>query len=72
MYEFGEYGFRSSYSSTIGLEWSKFDDDNNHMGFVMIVLLFEWPIFLVLAWYLEQVNLNFHKVCCLTNVLDSC
>jgi len=56
MYEFGEYGFRSSYSNTKGLSWSSFGDNNNHMGYIMWILLFEWPIFMMLAWYFEQVS----------------
>ena len=57
-YEFGEYGFRASYANAEGLDWSEFDEDNNHMRYVLLVLLFEWPVFLVLAWYFEQVSAN--------------
>eukprot|EP00210_Caulerpa_lentillifera_P003638 g3473.t1 len=55
LYELGEYGFRASYSNSDGITWAKFDEDNNHMGYIMIVFLIEWPLFLFLAWYLEQV-----------------
>eukprot|EP00210_Caulerpa_lentillifera_P008457 g8069.t1 len=55
LYELGEYGFRASYSNSQGITWSKFDEDKNHMGYILIVLLLEWPFLLALAWYLEQV-----------------
>lgn len=55
LWELGEYGFRASYSNSDGITWAKFDEDNNHMGYILIVLLLEWPFFMFLAWYLEQI-----------------
>lgn len=55
IYELSQYGFVGAYSGEIGLTWSKFGDDNNHMQYILIVLLVEWPLFLLIAWYLEQV-----------------
>lgn len=45
----------AAYSGDVGLTWSKFGDENNHMQYILIVLLVEWPLFLLIAWYLEQV-----------------
>lgn len=58
LYELGEYGFRASYSNADGLSWSKFDEENNHMGYILLVLLIEWPVFMIAAWYLEQVMVS--------------
>eukprot|EP00210_Caulerpa_lentillifera_P009343 g8907.t1 len=54
-YELGEYAFRASRSNAQGLTWDSFYQNNNHMGYVILVLLLEWPVFMYLAWYLEQV-----------------
>eukprot|EP00210_Caulerpa_lentillifera_P003610 g3445.t1 len=57
-YELGEYALRASRSSAQGLTWKSLCQKNNHMGFVILVLLLEWPVFMYLAWYLEQVITN--------------
>ncbi|CAD7696332.1 unnamed protein product [Ostreobium quekettii] len=54
-YELGEHSFRAALRNSDGLEWDNFTDDNNHMDFIMVAFLIEWPIFMMAAWYIEQV-----------------
>ena len=58
LYELGEYGFLATYANTAGISWSALNDDNNHMGYILLVLCFECVFFLMLSWYLEQASTN--------------
>ncbi|KAF5836372.1 hypothetical protein DUNSADRAFT_6008 [Dunaliella salina] len=55
LYEFGAYAFVGAYSNTIGLTFDKLDDPKNGMVTVWIIMAVEWAVFMVLAWYTEQV-----------------
>lgn len=50
-----EYSFRAAFRNSDGLTFDTFDEDNNHMDIIFIIFLLEWPTFMLLAWYLEQV-----------------
>jgi hypothetical protein len=39
----------------MGMEFKDLFRDGNGMGIVLIIFLIEWPLFMLLAWYLEQV-----------------
>uniref|UniRef100_A0A1D2A8G4 ABC transporter domain-containing protein n=1 Tax=Auxenochlorella protothecoides TaxID=3075 RepID=A0A1D2A8G4_AUXPR len=56
-YEMGAYAFRATFSpgSTRGLQWSTLSDPGNGSIAVLIIFAVEWVVFLLLAWYLEQV-----------------
>ncbi|GAB4824041.1 hypothetical protein N2152v2_011087 [Parachlorella kessleri] len=56
LYEIAQYSFRASYQDSTGLTWSNFGDPNNGMIGVMIIFAVEGVVFLLLAWYLEQVT----------------
>jgi len=55
LYEFGAYAFVGAYSNTIGLTFEKLNDEKNGMVTVWIIMAVEWAVFMVLAWYTEQV-----------------
>jgi len=55
LYEFSSYSFMAAYQGTIGMTFAKFSDEGNGMVEVILILLFEFPVFMSLAWYLEQV-----------------
>ena len=56
LYEFASYAFRGSYTGGKGLSFNEFGDPNCHMGYVMGIFAAEWAVFLLLAWYLDQVG----------------
>ena len=55
LYEMAEYSFRAAFRNTDGLTFDTFDEKNNDMDIMFIIFLLEWPIFMLSAWYLEQV-----------------
>lgn len=55
LYEMSQYSFRAGLQGTEGLTFSKFSLPGNGLGVVFGILVGEWVLFLVLAWYLEQV-----------------
>lgn len=55
LYELSQYGFRAGLKTDVGLTWDSFDEENNHMGYVFIIFTVEWFLFMLIAWYLEQV-----------------
>ena len=55
LYEFSSYSFMAAYQGTMGMTFAKFSDEGNGMVEVILILLFEFPVFMGLAWYLEQV-----------------
>lgn len=54
LYEMGEYAFLGTYRNTKGMTFANLGDKGNGMLVVWAILLIEWPIFMILAWYLEQ------------------
>jgi ABC-type multidrug transport system ATPase subunit len=55
LFEISQYAFRAAYSGTEGMTWAKLSDPGNGLPAVMGFFAAEAVIFLVLAWYLEQV-----------------
>ena len=55
LWELGEYSFFSVLNNLPGMQISDVNSRGNGMLIVWIIFLIEWPLFLVLAWYLEQV-----------------
>jgi ABC-type multidrug transport system ATPase subunit len=55
LWEISQYAFRAAYQGSDGTTWSTLSDDNNQIPIVMIIFVVEWFVFLVAAWYLEQV-----------------
>lgn len=55
LFEISQYAFRAAYQGSEGMTWSKLSDPGNGLPAVMGFLAAEAVIFLLLAWYLEQV-----------------
>jgi len=55
LFEISQYAFRAAYSGTEGMTWAKLSDPGNGLPAVMGFFAAEAVIFLLLAWYLEQV-----------------
>jgi hypothetical protein len=51
----GQYAFRATYQNSDGMTFADINKDGTGMGEVWIIFIVEWVVFLVLAWYLEQV-----------------
>lgn len=55
LYEIANYAFRAAYGNGTGITWSNLSDDQNGLVAVMIIFAVESVLFLVLAWYIEQI-----------------
>jgi hypothetical protein len=55
LYEFAQYAFEGAYKETSGMTFDSISDDINGLPGVMLIMLIEWPLFLLLAFYLDQV-----------------
>lgn len=54
-YEMAEYSFRAAFRNSEGLTWSTLSDAKNDVDIMFLIFIIEWPLFLAVAWYLEQV-----------------
>ncbi|KXZ51851.1 hypothetical protein GPECTOR_11g29 [Gonium pectorale] len=54
LFEFSEYSIRSLFANTEGLRWAGLHDPGNGMLSAWAILAAEWPVFMLLGWYLEQ------------------
>lgn len=55
LYEIAQYAFRAAYGSNTGITWSNLNDEDNGLVAVMIIFAVESVVFMLLAWYIEQV-----------------
>mmetsp|Transcript_12375 Transcript_12375/g.35287 ORF Transcript_12375/g.35287 Transcript_12375/m.35287 type:complete len:983 (+) Transcript_12375:143-3091(+) len=55
LYEIANYAFRAAYGAGTGITWSNLDDPGNGLVGVMIIFAVESILFLVIAWYVEQI-----------------
>ena len=56
LWEFGQYAFHAQNHNTSGMTWSNLSDSDNGIVTVWIIFAVEWWLFLVAAWYIEQVT----------------
>jgi len=56
LYEFAEYAFSGHAMDTDGMKWDNLDDAENGMRSVLIIMVVEWVILLLLAFYIDQVS----------------
>ncbi|CAD7696946.1 unnamed protein product [Ostreobium quekettii] len=54
-FEMGVYSLRAKERSIDGLTWESLNDDKNDMDFLLVAFVVEWPLFMMVAWYVEQV-----------------
>ena len=55
LWELGQYSFRATYQDSVGMTFADINRDGTGMGIIWVIFIVEWAVFLVLAWYLEQV-----------------
>ena len=55
LYEIAQYAFRAAYGSNEGINWGNLNEDDNGLVAVMIIFAVESVVFMLLAWYIEQV-----------------
>jgi hypothetical protein len=74
LYELAQYSFIAKYTNTSAMKFRNLSDKGNGMTTVWAIQIVEWALFLVLAWYLDQVVSSssgvkkhplflFHKCC---------
>jgi hypothetical protein len=51
----GQYAFLANYRNSFGMTVADLRDPGNGMVGAWIILVVEWFVFMLLAWYLEQV-----------------
>ena len=56
LFEFGEYAFIAVYRNAFGMSFRNLRDPGNGIIAVWAILAGEWGVFMLLAWYLEQVR----------------
>jgi hypothetical protein len=55
LFELGEYAFLGVYRGGSGMTWATLSEPRNGMREAWVILAAEWAVFMLLAWYLEQV-----------------
>ncbi|KAL9687963.1 hypothetical protein QQ045_032375 [Rhodiola kirilowii] len=55
LFELGQYSFNASFLGTKGMLWENLNDEGNGMKEVFVIMLLEWIVFLVSAYYIDQV-----------------
>ncbi|KMZ69468.1 ABC transporter A family member [Zostera marina] len=78
-YELGQYAFAGNYMGTSGMSWKNLNDGRNGMKESIIIMVVEWFIILLLAYYLDHLALsgssfrrNWHQIFRKKNKLSSC
>ncbi|XP_015070141.1 ABC transporter A family member 7-like [Solanum pennellii] len=56
LYEFSYYAFVGNYMGTDGMRWKDLGDGKNGMKEVLIIMIVQWLVFLVLAYYIDQIT----------------
>jgi hypothetical protein len=55
LFEFSQYSFIGNYKGIKGMEWTNLSDSQNGMKDVLGIMSVEWVLFLLVAYYLDQV-----------------
>ncbi|KAK4766653.1 hypothetical protein SAY87_008295 [Trapa incisa] len=55
LYEFAQYSFNGNYMGTKGMQWSDLSDSSNGMKDVLVIMIVEWLLVLLVAYYIDQV-----------------
>lgn len=56
LYELGQYSFNASFLGTKGMQWGNLNDQGNGIKEIFIIMAVEWFVFLVAAYYIDQVK----------------
>ncbi|XP_050936141.1 ABC transporter A family member 7-like isoform X2 [Cucumis melo] len=55
LYEFAFFSVTGKIIGTSGMQWGDLTDSTNGMGEILIIMLFEWIVVLLIAYYIDQV-----------------
>ncbi|KAK4799709.1 hypothetical protein SAY86_025074 [Trapa natans] len=55
LYEFAQYSFNGNYMGTKGMQWGDLSDSSNGMKEVLVIMILEWLLVLLVAYYIDQV-----------------
>ncbi|KAI3685132.1 hypothetical protein L6452_34366 [Arctium lappa] len=55
LYEFSQYAFTGNYMGTRGMRWENLSDSNNEMTRVLVIMVVEWLVVFIVAYYIDQV-----------------
>ncbi|XP_022159341.1 ABC transporter A family member 7-like [Momordica charantia] len=56
LYEFAQYSFDGNFMGTDGMRWGNLSDDFNGMREVMIIMVVEWLLVFLVAYYVDQIS----------------
>lgn len=56
LYEFSQYSFTGNYMGTKGMRWNDLSDSSNGLAEVLIIMIVEWLLVLLVAYYIDQVT----------------
>lgn len=55
LYEFAQYSFNGNYMGTNGMKWRDLSDSRNGMKDVLIIMVVEWVLVILVAYYYDRV-----------------
>lgn len=55
LYEFAQYSFNGNYMGTNGMKWRDLSDSRNGMKDVLIIMVVEWLLVILVAYYYDRV-----------------
>ncbi|PHU19707.1 hypothetical protein BC332_10858 [Capsicum chinense] len=55
LYKFAKYAFHGNLMGTDGMRWKDLSDGKNGME-ILIIMIVQWLVFLVLAYYIDQIS----------------
>ena len=56
LYEFAQYSFNGNFMGTDGMRWGNLSDEFNGMRDVMIIMVVEWLLVFLVAYYVDQIS----------------
>ncbi|TYJ98619.1 ABC transporter A family member 7-like [Cucumis melo var. makuwa] len=56
LYEFAQYSFNGNFMGTDGMRWGNLSDKSNGMRDVMIIMVVEWLLVFLVAYYVDQIS----------------
>lgn len=60
LYEFAQYSFNGNYMGTKGMQWDDLSDSSNGMKEVLVIMIVEWLLVLLVAYYIDKVVSSGH------------
>lgn len=54
VYEFSQFARLGNYMASLGIQWTDMSDPENGLAGVLTIMVLEWFVFLLLAFYLDH------------------